>query len=207
MQRGRPPGRPFLLRPAEHIAAGWLRIPTPMRHHLRMQQWVPYQINDVFDFFANPDNLPPLMPRWQAARIDNAKLVPPPPPPATRRPSRTPAAGENSRMLISFRLMPFVPLRMTWDARIAEFAWDDHFCDVELSGPFGYWRHCHHVQEEAREGVAGTIVTDEVTYAFPFGPLGDLAYVFGGALQVRSLFRYRQRQLLALLPATLQGAG
>ncbi len=178
-----------------------------MRHRLQMQQWVPYAIGDVFNFFANPENLPPLMPRWQAARIDRSTLVAPPAPPSPRAAPTPPAgraAGTGSRMLISFRLVPLLPLRKSWDARIGEFAWDDHFCDDQLTGPFAYWHHCHHVRAEVRDGVAGTSVTDDVTYAFPFGPLGDLAYLFGGALQVRSLFRYRQRQLLKLLPASLR---
>lgn len=189
-------------------------IPKPMRHHLKMQQWVPYRLGDVFNFFANPQNLPPLMPRWQAARIDSSNLTMPPAVPASRTsgadpvptPAQGQAAGEGSRMMISFRPVPLSPVRMKWDARIAEFRWDDHFCDEQLSGPFGYWRHCHHVHEELRGDIRGTSVTDDVTYAFPFGPLGDLAWLFGGALQVRSLFRYRQRQLLKLLPASITAA-
>ena len=169
-----------------------------MRHTLELEQWVPYGLSQVFDFFADPQNLPPLMPRWQAARIDRATIVAPPAPGARRGGTGSPA-GEGSRLLISFRPVPLSPVRMRWDARIAEFAWDDHFCDEQVTGPFGYWRHCHRVRVETRDGVRGTTVTDAVTYAFPFGPLGDVAYLLGGALQVRSLFRYRQRQLLKLL--------
>ncbi len=171
-----------------------------------MQQWVPYPPVPVFDFFANPANLPPLMPDWQQARIDRTKLVAPPAPPSARGASTSVAAGAGTRMTISFRPVPLLPVRMSWDAFIVEFAWDDHFCDEQLSGPFGYWRHCHRVTAEERGGVAGTRVTDHVVYAFPFGVLGDLAWAFGGALQVRSLFRYRQKQLLKLLPASLGAA-
>ncbi len=102
-------------------------------------------------------------------------------------------------MTISFRPIPFCPVRMQWEARITAFAWDDHFCDEQLSGPFAYWRHCHRVEAVTREGVEGTNVTDDVTYAMKFGVLGDVANTLGGALQMRSLFRFRQRQLLKLL--------
>ncbi len=165
-----------------------------------MEQWVPYPVEAVFNFFANPENLPPLMPHWQAARIESAHIVPPPPPASSRRTAPRSAAGAGSRMLISFRPVPLMPIRMHWNAEIAEFRWDDHFCDAQLSGPFSYWRHCHHVHAETRQGRPGALVTDDVTYAFPFGVLGDLAYLAGGALQVRSIFLYRQRQLLRLLP-------
>ncbi len=187
---------------ASRLKSGY-SIPPHMRHKLQLEQWVPYPLSDVFDFFANPDNLPPLMPRWQAARVDRVSISAPPPAPHSRPASQTQAAGPGSRLLITFRPAPMLPLRMRWDAQIAEFVWDDHFCDVQLSGPFGYWRHCHRVREQTRDGVPGTSVTDDVTYAFPLGILGDFAYLLGGAAQVRSLFHYRQQQLLKLLPAQL----
>ena len=162
-----------------------------------MQQWVPYRIEQVFSFFANPANLPPLMPAWQQARIDTAQVVAPGSP--APHPRLGVAAGEGTRMTISFRAVPLLPLRMQWDARIAAFAWDDYFCDEQLSGPFAYWRHCHRVQSEPREGVPGTMVIDDVTYAMKLGPLGNLANLLGGESQMRSLFRYRQRQLPKLL--------
>ena len=107
-------------------------------------------------------------------------------------------------MLISFRPVPLLPFRMRWEARIAKFTWDSHFCDEQLSGPFGYWRHCHQVKAAVQDGMEGTSVTDDVTYAFPGGPLGDIANALGGALQVKSIFRYRQQQLLKLLPASIK---
>lgn len=174
-----------------------------MRHRLQMHQWVPYRLEDCFDFFANPQNLPPLMPAWKQARIDSAALASPPPAPEGRQAPWHQPAGAGSQMMISFRPVPLLPLRMKWDARIVEFGWDDHFCDEQATGPFAYWRHCHHIHAEERDGVAGTSVTDDVTYAFPFGPLGDIANALGGAAQVRSIFQFRQRQLLRLLPQQL----
>lgn len=103
-------------------------------------------------------------------------------------------------MTIRFRPVPFLPLRLAWDARITDFAWNDHFCDEqERRGPFAYWKHCHHVKEEVREGRKGTLVTDEVNYELPLGLLGEMAHALGAAAQVRSLFRYRQKRLLELL--------
>ncbi len=162
-----------------------------------MQQWVPFPIEQVFSFFANPANLPPLMPAWQQARIETANLVAPPRP--APQPRRGVAAGEGTRMTISFRPLPLLPLRMQWDARISAFAWDDHFCDEQLSGPFAYWLHCHRVKSELRKDVPGTLVTDDVSYAMKFGPLGEVANLLGGEAQMRSLFRYRQHQLPKLL--------
>ncbi len=49
------------------------------------------------------------------------------------------------------------------------------------------------------ETVSGTVVRDEVEYAFPLGPLGDVANALGGRMQIRALFAHRQKMLLKLL--------
>jgi ligand-binding SRPBCC domain-containing protein len=169
-----------------------------MRHTLQMDQWVPYPVECVFDFFADPRNLPPLMPAWQKARIIQASIVPPPAPPAGRAATGH-EAGAGSRMTLTFRPIPCVPVRLRWEAAIEEFAWDEHFCDGQPKGPFAYWRHCHWLRAEKRDGVNGTLVTDKVTVAFPFGVLGDIAFRLGGERQVRAIFNYRQRTLPQLL--------
>ena len=169
-----------------------------MRHTFQAQQWLPYPVAVVFAFFANPGNLPPLMPAWQQARIDELNLIAPPPPPSGS-PSKL-GTGVGTTMVLSFRALPLLPLRLRWHALIPEFAWNDHFCDTQTAGPFHYWRHCHAVQAETRNGADGTVVHDHVEYELPGGPLGDLANLVGGRLQLRYIFRYRHRQTARLLP-------
>jgi ligand-binding SRPBCC domain-containing protein len=168
-----------------------------MRQHLQFEQWLPYPVPTLFDFFANPANLPPLMPAWQAAHITNQSLAAPPPPP--RATAATPVAGAGTTMSIRFHPLPYSPIELSWDAVITEFAWDDHFCDEQVRGPFGYWRHCHRLVAETRDGTPGARITDDVTYAMKFGVLGDWANSLGGERQVRSIFAYRQAQLPRLL--------
>ena len=47
-----------------------------MRHRFRTTQWLPYAVESVFAFFANPANLAKLHPEWQQARIDEIELHP-----------------------------------------------------------------------------------------------------------------------------------
>ncbi len=171
-----------------------------MRHTLELEQWVPYPVEQVFDFFADPRNLPPLMPAWQKARIVKAAVIPPPAPGSGRIPSGH-EAGVGSRMTLTFRPVPLLPLRLRWEAEIEEFSWDEHFCDGQPNGPFAYWRHCHRLRAETRAGAVGTIITDSVTFAFPLGAIGELGYRLGGARQVKAIFRYRQQQFLRMMPA------
>jgi ligand-binding SRPBCC domain-containing protein len=155
-----------------------------MRRQFQTEQWVPYSRERVFAFFANPENLPRLMPKWQCTRIEKMQLS-------------AEYAGTGSIILISFRPVPLVPLRLRWEAYIAEFARNDYFCDEQRKGPFRYFRHCHRVVADVRGGVNGATVQDVVEYD---GPLG----VPGWAMkrQIAALFAHRQKMLSKLLATT-----
>ena len=156
-----------------------------MRHHFHTEQWVPYLRQRVFAFFADPANLPPLMPRWQRAKIERLEL------------SDT-FAGKGSLIVISFRPVPLLPLRMNWEAYIAEFQFNDFFCDEQRKGPFRYFRHCHRVADAERDGVKGSTVSDAVEYEAPFGAPGNMLV----KRQIAELFAYRQKMLPKLLSRT-----
>ena len=159
-----------------------------MRHTFQAEQWLPYPREKVFAFFADPSNLPPLMPKWQRARVERAKYVGSPGVGGV-------VAGQGSVITISFRPVPLVPVRLEWDAYIAEFCWNEYFCDEQRRGPFRYFHHCHRVRNDRN----GSVVRDEVEYELPLGLLGDLANGFAVRGQIGSLFRYRQRLLPLLL--------
>ena len=173
-----------------------------MRHFFQTEQWLPYPIELVFAFFANPQNLPRLMPAWQKARIENPSIIPAPPQPldASVQPNLAAvAAGAGTRMTITFRPAPLSPFRISWDAEITEFVWDDHFCDAQLRGPFAFWHHCHCLQRETRDGIHGTLLRDEVIYEMPFGLLGEMAQRLVVDRQFRAMFRYRHQRTSDLL--------
>ena len=169
-----------------------------MRHLFQADQWLPFPLPVVFAFFANPQNLPPLMPAWQRAKIEELRLIAPPAPPAGS-PARL-GTGVGTTMILSFRMLPGLPVRMNWHALIPEFEWNDHFCDTQTSGPFHYWRHCHSVHEETRQGIAGTVVNDRVEYELPGWLLGDAMNWAVGRAQFRYLFNVRHAQTAKLMP-------
>ena len=173
-----------------------------MLHRFSTSQWVPYDSELVFAFFADPNNLPALMPAWQKARIEHLNIVPPPgrrPTPVPRKSFPSIIAGNDSTVVISFRPFPFSPVRQTWRAVIESFAWNDQFCDLQESGPFAYWKHCHYVREETRDQINGTLITDDVVYQIKLGRVGDLAHGLVIGNQIRRLFNYRQVQVFKLL--------
>lgn len=165
-----------------------------MRHHFETEDWLPYPVQQVFDFFANPENLPPIMPAWQKVRIESAKLTTP-----DNVPHRPHAlAGEGSELYVTFRPLPFLPIRTGWHVLVSEFVYLSHFCDIQLAGPFKYWHHCHRMRREDRDGVEGTLVRDEVEYELPLAPLSDWA---NGVARVNlaGVFRYRQAEMRRIL--------
>ena len=170
-----------------------------MRHVFEAKQWVPFARPLVFAFFANPRNLPPLMPAWQQARIVEATLCAPPPRPTGTPPYPGVAAGSGTRLTITARGLPGLPLRAPWDALIEDFRWNEGFCDVQLKGPFAYWRHCHSVRDEMRESVTGTVIHDHVTFELPLSPLSEPGLPVAKAAMA-ALFRYRQTRASELLP-------
>jgi ligand-binding SRPBCC domain-containing protein len=170
-----------------------------MLHRFAATQWLPYPVPFVFAFLADPQNLPSLMPAWQKARVEEALLVAPPPAPEqTAGRMRAPSAGAGSVITLSFRPLPFSPLRLSWEARIAEFTWNERFCDVQERGPFAMWKHCHSVKEERRDSVAGTLITDDVTYRMKMGRIGDAVHSLFMSAQIRAVFAYRQQRMAAI---------
>lgn len=166
-----------------------------MRLRFQTEQRLPYPLEMVFAFFADPANLPRLMPAWQHARIDQSFLVPPPPPPQPFPNSDRITAGSGTRLMLSFRPIPLSPVRLHWTALIEDFRWLESFCDVQLEGPFRYWRHCHTVEPHR----SGTLLHDEVEYELPLGPLSTLADNLFIHRQLAATFNYRQRRTLELL--------
>ncbi len=166
-----------------------------MRYRFNAEQNIPYPLETVFAFFADPANLPRLMPVWQDARIDTATFVAPPSPPRAFPGSDRIHAGTGSSMTLTIRPVPFSPVRLPWVAVIEDFRWLEGFCDIQLSGPFKYWRHCHTVQPTPD----GTLLRDAVDYELPLGPLSALANSLFIRHQLAANFRFRQRRTLQLL--------
>ncbi len=171
-----------------------------MRLHFEARQELPFPLELVFAFFANPENLPRLMPAWQKARIEEAVFTPPPAPPKGRTPTRLGVmAGTGTRLTLTFRPFPFSPVRVPWEARIEDFRWDEGFCDVQDSGPFAYWRHCHRLTPAEVNGRPGVVLVDRVEYELP---LAAISHKLEGLLvrpQLERMFRFRQKRTVELL--------
>ena len=169
-------------------------------------QWVPYTVDVVFAFFANPYNLPVLMPGKLKTRVEGVRWVPAPPSPisaGTQWGESTMAAGIGTEVTLSFSPAAYVPMRVRWVARITEFVWYSHFCDEQMRGPFERFRHRHGIQSEIQNGRVGTLLTDEIEYSLPFGSIGQL-WDAAVRRQLKQTFALRQERLPKILGRAVQ---
>ena len=171
-----------------------------MTHHVQFEQWVPVPIETVFLFFANPKNLPRIMPPETGTELAALRLVPPTPPAGQQAiPNLDSLAGVGSEIVTSFRVLPFLPFRAQWLALIVEFEWNHHFADIQKKGPFKRFQHRHEFFIETRSEAKGTLVRDVIEYDAGFGMLGDLAQKLFIAPSLKRTFKYRQKMLEKLL--------
>jgi ligand-binding SRPBCC domain-containing protein len=170
-----------------------------MPHHLQFADWIPLPVPQVFAFFANPDNLPRLMPPETATKVDGFQLVAPPPSPDKDAIPLHHLAGTGSIIDTSFRPLRWLSWRRNWTAAITEFEWNHHFADVQQKGPFKRWHHRHEFIADNRNAFRGTLVRDVIEYEVGFGPFGALANSLFIERRMRHIFEYRQTTLPKLL--------
>lgn len=178
--------------------------------HIQAEHWIPVRIGRVFAFFSDPRNLPRLMPLDMQVRIEELRLVPPLAEAVVDNgaisgcesdsvPAASYVAGEGSEITISFRLLPFLPFRGRWTAKIVEFRPGRLFRDVQVAGPMTSWSHSHEFERQVRDGVEGTFIRDVVDYELPLGVLGRAAELLFARRMMHVTFQSRQRQVEQIL--------
>lgn len=148
-------------------------------YHLTARQSLPRPVDEVFAFFARPENL--------------ARLTPP----AMRFELRSTDTDLRDGLELRYTVRPILGLPARWTSRIEAVHAPDQFTDVQLHGPYRSWSHVHRFAAVA--GAPGrTDVTDEVTYRLPFGPLGSLAHRLVIRRELETLFRHRALALASI---------
>ncbi len=100
---------------------------------------------------------------------------------------KTGGIERGARVVIEFGRWPF---RMRWIAEHQEFEPGHYFSDLQVRGPFAYWKHTHTFEPD---GPDASFLEDRVEYALPFGAVGRW---FGGWFvrrKLAKLFEYRHQ--------------
>ena len=166
-----------------------------MSQRFEAEQWIAAPLPRVFAFFADPHNLPRIMPPSQGARLLKLNLVRPRLPVGEAAPGAERMAGVGSEIIFKFRAIPHVPLHEKWTALITDFALNQSFRDIQKQGPFRRWSHTHSFEAKIVDGREGTLIRDVVEYEVGFGVIGTFLEKAMFQRMMRSTFEYRKHAL------------
>jgi ligand-binding SRPBCC domain-containing protein len=140
---------------------------------LKQKQFIKADLVTVWEFFSTPANLGKITP----AHMNFVTL------------GITGGDKMYAGQLISYKVSPFPFLRVRWTTEIKNVVDKKYFTDEQKLGPFALWYHQHFF--EAKDG--GVEMTDEVTWAVPFGLLGRLANTLLVNQSVQDIFEFRRQ--------------
>jgi ligand-binding SRPBCC domain-containing protein len=166
-----------------------------MSQRLHAAHWIPVPLPKVFSFFADPQNLPRIMPPSQGAKIIKLNIVPPRLPDGVPNRGDERMAGAGTEITFKFRAIPYIPVHERWTALITEFVFHESFADIQKQGPFKSWRHTHTFESKIVDGVEGTAIGDDVEYEVGFGAIGSLLESLIFQRMMRAIFEHRRRSL------------
>ncbi len=148
-------------------------------YHLRCRMLAPCAISRVFEVFEDPYNLAKITPPWLGFRVISPEKV------VMRRDVR-----------IEYRIR-WLGIPLLWRTLITAYEPPFAFVDEQETGPYALWRHRHIFQPTPE----GTVVSDHVEYALPFGLLGRAVHALVAGEQLRRIFVYRQQKLAEMFGA------
>lgn len=144
-------------------------------YRLRRSQDLPIPPERAWAFLSSPRNLAEITPPALGFEILTPDL-----------PERIYAG-----LIVVYRIRPLLRIPVTWVTEITHLEEGRYFVDEQRSGPYALWHHEHRI--EAVEG--GTRMTDLVSYAPPFGPLGRLAHALFLRRTLGGIFDHRRAVL------------
>jgi ligand-binding SRPBCC domain-containing protein len=167
------------------------------RRTLQSLQWVPYAIDRVWALASDPSTLEQITPPHYGASV-----------------SLQSESFQNGSTVV-IRMKPYgVSLPLNWVSKIQDLQTEGdrrQFVDVQVSGPFAYWKHRHRFESgdkhfhgrrsghDVKIDNGGTWIIDEVEYEMPYGLLGLAAEKIFARRQLESMFAYRKRRFLEIL--------
>ncbi len=136
---------------------------------------VPFPVERVFGWHMRPGALERLLPPWEDVRVVG----------------RQGGIDDGGTVHLQIRRGP---LRVDFRVRHTAFEANRVFCDEQVSGPMGSWRHRH---EFDPKGEDACVIRDRISYE---PPLGAAAKALAGSTienEMRRLFRFRNRRIVS----------
>lgn len=144
---------------------------------LHREQIIPASIERVWAYFATPRNLNEMTPPDMAFEFIHGGDEPM-------------YAGQ----IIAYKVTALPGVRVRWLTQITHVEPYRRFIDEQRVGPYHLWIH-----EHSFEPLPNSVrMTDRVTYALPFGLLGELTHRLYIRRRLEQIFDYRRKKVNAL---------
>jgi ligand-binding SRPBCC domain-containing protein len=148
-----------------------------MINYLHREQILPAPIEKVWAYFCDPKNLNEITPPDMKFEI---------------------TAGGDVKMyegqIVEYRVEFVRGLRSLWLTEIAHVRENEYFVDEQRVGPYRFWYHEHSFESVP----AGVKMTDHVTYAAPFGLIGDVVNAVWIRQRLNGIFDFRYQKIMEL---------
>lgn len=145
-----------------------------MIYYLHRQQTIPADLPTVWRYFCEPKNLNLITPPEM-----NFEII----------------AGGDVNMyagqLIEYRVEFMRGIKSLWLTEIAHVREGEYFVDEQRVGPYRFWFHQHFFEKT----LSGVRMTDHVTYAPPFGVLGDAVHALWIRQKLNHIFDFRRQKI------------
>ena len=138
-------------------------------YSLKYKQIIKKDINEVFNFFSNPENLKKITPQ----KLDFKILTPKP-------------IKMKEGQLIDYTIK-ILGKKIRWRTIITDYNPPKMFIDQQLLGPYSMWHHRH----EFNIVDNGVEIIDKIDYVVPYGILGRIINFFFIKSDLDRIFHYR----------------
>jgi ligand-binding SRPBCC domain-containing protein len=145
-------------------------------YHFHQKQFLPLTLDEAWAFFSSPQNLVKITPPNMDFKILHISGN---------------GSGMYAGQIIAYKIkfLPLVCFR--WVTEITHVRPNQYFIDDQIFGPYALWHHQHHFNEVN----GGVEMTDEITYAIPFGFIGRFANFLFVEKQLQDIFKFRRTTL------------
>lgn len=145
------------------------------KYKLKDQLELSANIEEVWTFISNPNNLGKIMPKRLGFTITSNLELP-----------------LKEGQIISYQVTPLPFFKTKWISEITEINFPYQFTDIQTAGPYKSWIHTHKLEATKN----GCIMTDYIEYEVPFGILGKLLHPFIIKPQLNEIFEHRRKNIL-----------
>lgn len=146
-------------------------MPTP--YTVRFHSTIPASTSEIFSYLSNAGSFERLAPPWE-----NVELI-----------SRDRHLEAGSQTRFSMRMFG---VRTEWLSEHVEYEPQTLIVDMQIEGPFDYWRHMHRFRQVSKNE---TLMDDFVRYLLPGSRITDALFKKQFRRRIRSFLRYRSRTL------------